>query len=138
MSNKKCRRRLLPALLLTVLLFSPILRPAAAANTITLTATDNGRALTLERGDILVVSLSSTPGTGFGWTVAHLDPAVLSQLGTPEFVPSAHPVPGAPATQVLRFTTVGRGSTTVELDYVRPWEHGVPPARSFRVTVKVR
>jgi inhibitor of cysteine peptidase len=137
MSNNKCRRRLLPVLLLAALLFSPILRPAAAS-TITLTARDNGRALTLDRGDILVVSLRSTPGTGFGWAVAHLDPAVLSQLGTPELVPSAHPVPGAPATQVLRFTAISRGSTTVELDYVRPWEHGVPPAHSFRVTVKVR
>ncbi len=108
------------------------------ATSITVTNADNGRKLTLVRGDILVVALPSTPGTGFGWQVAHIDRDVLRASGKPQLIRSSKPMPGAPATQVFRFDAARRGSTRLDLVYVRPWERGVAPARAFRLLVKVR
>lgn len=111
---------------------------AAAGNTIRVTDADNGRTVTLASGDILLISLASTPGTGFGWKVAKVDDKVLNESGKPELIQRSNPMPGAPATQVFRFAGTGHGSSGLELDYVRPWEHGAPPARTFHLSVSVR
>ncbi len=110
---------------------------ATVGNTVRVTVADNGRTVTLAGGDTLVVSLASTPGTGFGWKVAQVDDKVLREMGAPEFIHGPHPMPGAPATQVFRFVATGAGSTGLELDYARPWERGVPPARTFHLGVTV-
>ena len=111
---------------------------AATGNTIKVTEADNGRAVTMASGDTLVVALASTPGTGFGWRVAQVDDKVLHATGSPELIRRRHPMPGAPATQVFRFIATGEGRTGLVLDYVRPWEHGVAPARTFHLGVTVR
>jgi inhibitor of cysteine peptidase len=111
--------------------------PAMSRDT-KVTDSDNGRAVTLKTGDILTVSLVSTPGTGYGWNVARLDSQVLQEAGKPTIIHDAHPIPGAPAAQVFRFTAAGVGATTLELDYVRPWEKGLAPARIFRLSVTVQ
>jgi inhibitor of cysteine peptidase len=111
---------------------------AGAGNTVRVTDADNGRTLTLASGDALVVSLASTLGTGFGWKVGHVDAKVLRQTGPSELVHPPNPMLGAPATQVFRFVATGGGSTRLELDYVRPWERGVPPARTFHLGLTVR
>lgn len=108
------------------------------ANTITVTEADNQHAVTMASGDRLVVSLASTPGTGFGWKVAQLDDKVLRQAGAPELIGASKPMPGAPATQVFHFVAAGSGTAALELDYVRPWEKGAAPARTFSLGVTVR
>jgi predicted secreted protein len=108
------------------------------AQTINVTEADNLHAVTMASGDTLVVSLKSTPGAGFIWRVAQLDDKVLRQAGEPRVIPAPNPMPGAPATQVFRFVATGGGSTGLELDYVRPWEKGQPPARTFNLGVTVR
>jgi predicted secreted protein len=117
---------------------SDIAGNTGSGNTINVTQADNERALTLDSGDKLVVSLASTPGTGFGWKVADVDAKVLRQTGAPELIPNPHPMPGAPATQVFRFVATGSGSAGLELDYVRPWEKSAAPARTFHLGVTVR
>jgi predicted secreted protein len=133
----------IPALLLTALalLTLPVwLRPrqALAGNTITATDADNHHAMTLAVGDTLVISLTSTPGTGFGWQPAGLDDKVLRQKGTARLIHESNSMPGSAAKQVFLFVAEDSGSTALELDYVRSWEHGVPPARVFHLDVTVR
>jgi inhibitor of cysteine peptidase len=108
------------------------------AGTTNVTDADNEHAVILAVGDTLVVSLATTPGTGFGWKMAELDGKMLRAVGTPEVIPNAHPMPGAPATQVFHFQAVGAGSTGLELDYLRPWEKSAAPARTFHLGVTVR
>jgi inhibitor of cysteine peptidase len=110
---------------------------SAPLNLINATESDNGSSLTLHSGEGLSVSLGITTGTGYSWRVARIDPKVLRQDGQPTLVHSAHPIPGATATQVFRFTVAGLGKTQLDLDYVRPWEKGVAPARTFRLDVTV-
>ncbi len=127
-----------------LLLWCLVLVPAAVRgddsaprNLINATEADNGSALKLQSGEGLSVSLSITTGTGYSWRVARIDRKVLRQNGQPTLVHSAHPMPGATATQVFRFVVMGTGTTQLELDYVRPWEKGIAPARTFRVDVTV-
>jgi inhibitor of cysteine peptidase len=111
---------------------------AVRPNTISVTDADNFHAVTLVTGDTLVVSLASTPGTGFGWKVAQIDDKVLRLKAPPESVHGVNPMPGAPTTQVFRFVAAGGGSTGLELEYVRPWEHSAKAARVFHLGVTVR
>jgi inhibitor of cysteine peptidase len=110
---------------------------ARKVQTIIVTEADNGRKLSLARRDVLVVSLRTTPGTGYGWTPQPVDRNVLRQMGSPEVVQDSNPMPGSPAAQVFRFAAAGTGSTTLTLDYARPWEKGVAPARTFSLKITV-
>ncbi len=89
------------------------------------------------KGEILVLNLEGNPSTGYAWQVEGVDGAVLRQVGRPEWVSRGPARLGAPATQVLRFAGVGRGVTTLDLAYVRPWARGAGPAKTYRVEVQV-
>ena len=100
-------------------------------------AEDNGRQVELSRGQILVVSLESNPGTGYSWQVEEIENRVLKAVGEPEFK-SDSKLLGAPAMQVMRFQAIGIGQTTLKLAYRRPWEKSVPPTQTFIVYLVVR
>jgi inhibitor of cysteine peptidase len=110
---------------------------SAPRNLINATQADNGSAVKLQSREGLSVSLSITTGTGYSWRVVRIDRKVLRQDGQPTLVRGDHPMPGASATEVFRFMAAGTGTTQLELDYVRPWEKGVAPARTFRLEVTV-
>lgn len=103
--------------------------PAESTVDKTLTASDNGSKVTLKVGDTLRVALDSNPTTGYSWQATSSDTAVLTQAGdsTFELPTGATPRPGAGGVQVMNFQAVGKGSATLTLMYVRPWETSVTP-----------
>ncbi len=111
-----------------------------SAHQVVLTEGDNGRAITLKAGDVLVVRLAANPTTGYTWTLAAVDEAVLHPAGeagyTPE--PAAQGRVGAGGTAEWRFVAAGNGTTTLELLYTRPWETPSQPGKTFSVTVTVQ
>lgn len=110
------------------------------AGEIQLGETDNGRTVSIEKSGRLVVSLPSNPSTGFSWTVAATEPRLLEMQGEPKYVPpkSTPPVVGAAGTQVFTFKAVATGTARLDLIYSRTFEKGVPPEKTFSVTVDVR
>jgi inhibitor of cysteine peptidase len=110
-------------------------RPPKPALVKTLTETDNGAAVTLTLKSRLTVRLPAQTGTGYSWTpkagssLLHL---VKSYMQTP-----AHMLPGRTETQIFVFTPSAAGTDELELDYRRPWEKGVAPAKVFRFTATV-
>jgi len=104
-------------------------------------ATTNGitRGITLSEGDTVTVSLGSNPSTGFSWpdTAQVADPAVVRQVET-EFVTADGQLVGAPGTQVWTFRALKKGSTTVSMEYSRPWEGGEKGVWTFDLTVTVK
>jgi len=109
---------------------------AATADTITVGRAANGSQRSLCRGDLLVVRLSSNPSTGYAWRVRSGTRPVLA-LSSRTYVPPKDKLLGAPGTAVLRFRAVAAGTTVLRLAYTRPWEKGVPPARTFTLRVTV-
>ena len=106
-----------------------------------LDGTHDGAQKEIARGQVLFVTLESNPTTGYGWQVAEVDKSILRQVGDPEFKSSAQgnpPVVGTGGTQTFRFESVGAGTTTLKMIYVRPWEKDVPPVKTFTVQITVR
>ena len=81
------------------------------------------------------IILESNPTTGYSWKFsAALNEKVIQLVGD-EFLPPDNLRKGAPGEQLWTFRRVGDGSTTISLEYLRPWEKGKTPARVVTFTV---
>ena len=88
-------------------------------------------------GDKFTISLEANPSTGYSWELTGpLDDKVVVELGS-DHQPGQGTGVGVPGQQLFRFQGVGKGTATIGLQYVRPWENGVPPAKTSEFTVNV-
>jgi inhibitor of cysteine peptidase len=124
------------AFLLTAVVVSAISGCAAQA-ALALEAEDNGREITLQKGQILTITLPGNPSTGYSWMMVDPEASILRQVGEPEFKADSELV-GAPGTLTLRFEAVEAGQTDLTLGYQRPWETGVEPPETFTAQVIVK
>ena len=90
-------------------------------------------------GGVLKVTLGSNPTTGFSWTeTAQIaDPAILQQTENKLLIPENKGIVGAPGSQVFTFRALQKGTTTVKMDYSRPWEGGERGEWTFELAVTV-
>ena len=109
----------------------------AIAGMSTVTEADNGRELTLLRGDTLEVSLPATSGTGYTWQPMPIADPLAKPVGDMKFK-TDHAMPGASGNQIFRFLVDASGTGTIEMRYLRPWEKDTPPAKVFKVLLIVR
>jgi predicted secreted protein len=87
--------------------------------------------------DTFTIELEANPSTGYTWELAGpLDDSVVVSLGSDHQAGDGSGV-GVPGQQLFSFKAVGQGSTTIALQYVRPWETGVAPANTAMFPVKV-
>jgi inhibitor of cysteine peptidase len=103
------------------------------------TATASGP-VALQVGQVLVVTLPSNPSTGYSWTISTApDGAVLTQNGELTYAAMNPDVvmPGSGGTETVRFTATAAGTTTIVLDYRRPWETDVPPVDTVTIDITV-
>jgi len=110
---------------------------ACVREPVNLSEEDAGRTAELRAGDRLEVVLNGNPTTGYRWGVASVDPAVLRQFGEPEFKPDTKAI-GSGGKVILRFEAAAPGQTVLQLIYHRTWEKGIPPVKTFEVTVVVK
>ena len=93
-------------------------------------------------GDTLVLVLCSNPTTGFQWTeeAKISDTGVLKQIkhefAGPESEPP--PPPGTPGLESWTFETLKKGTSTIYVEYSRPWEGGEKGEWTFNLTVAVK
>jgi len=88
-------------------------------------------------GQDIVIALESNPTTGYGWQVGgRVDSAIVAQISS-DYEPSPSTALGAGGHQRWTFRAVGRGTTTIRLDYARPWEL-TSPVKSTTFTLVVR
>jgi len=126
-------------MLVVVLMVGLMILVGCGASEVRLDANANGTQKDLSRGQVLLITLESNPTTGYSWQVVPVDPAILKQVGNAEFKSSAPPpVVGAGGTETFRFETVGAGTTTLKLNYHRPWEKDVPPVITVMLLITVR
>lgn len=84
------------------------------------------------------IRLDANPTTGYQWEpVAAPDESVI-RVVSDHYRADDSNVVGSGGTQEIVLEGTGAGTTTFELQYVRPWETGVAPAEtaSFAVTVR--
>jgi inhibitor of cysteine peptidase len=110
---------------------------SALAGVSIVTEADNGREVTLSRGDTLEVSLPATSGTGYTWQAAPIADALVKPVGDMKFKID-NEMPGAPGHQIFRFSVEASGTGSIEMHYLRPWEKDTPPAKVFKILLIVR
>ena len=114
--------------------------PAAppGSGTVRVEASADGTTVELARGSKLEVALESNPTTGFDWQLAGALPSELTTVGSTLETTATGDEVGAGGIRVFTFTATTAGTGTLGLEYERPWEEGVPPAKTFRLTVVVK
>jgi inhibitor of cysteine peptidase len=115
---------------------------ANAAETLKLTAADNGKEFAVEVGDLVQVILAGNPTTGYSWTVAmdEKDAALLEPQGDPVYAQeSTDPsLVGGGGTYTFTFKAVEAGQPVIRLEYARSFEQGVPPEQEFSAVVIIK
>ncbi len=104
---------------------------------IVLDAKSKDTTVSVGSGQTIVLTLVTNPTTGYDWTVISA-PAALGEA-TSEVLPPSAQGTGAATTKRFVWTPkgpLGPGEHVLELGYLRSFEKGVPPIKSFRVTLK--
>ena len=98
--------------------------------------------LEVQTGETFEVKLGSNPTTGFQWSeVAQIsDTAITTQEGHEFIGPESEPPspPGTPGQEVWAFKALKKGSSTIYLEYSRPWEGGKKGEWTCTVNVIVK
>lgn len=98
--------------------------------------------LEVQAGETFEVKLCSNPTTGFQWSeeAEISDPAVLQQEDHKFIGPESElpPPPGTPGQEVWTFKALNKGSSSIYLEYSRPWEGGEKGEWTCTVNVIVK
>ena len=123
--------------LITALL-SVLLISGMSASSLTLTEKDADKEVTMNRGDLLTVSLPANPTTGYSWGVLMTPEGLLSEKESRyQSSDQMGNLMGSGGVTIWRFRAVKSGSTQLSFSYVRPWEKGIAPARVLKWSVLV-
>jgi inhibitor of cysteine peptidase len=88
--------------------------------------------------------LCSNPSTGFGWpeSAQISDLTIVQQTDhkyvAPQTEGSATPATGTPGQEVWTFKALKKGTSTIYVEYSRPWEGGEKGEWTFRLTLVVK
>ena len=90
-------------------------------------------------GDSLTVTLCSNPTTGFQWESAQIsDQTILQQTDHKYEPPEDENIVGGAGEEVWTFKALKKGTSTISMEYSRPWEGGEKGAWRFDLTVTVK
>ena len=110
---------------------------AAGANKrVTLTEKDNGGSIALAVNGVFLVQLAGNPSTGYIWEADDLDATHFRQIGNYAFSADSH-LAGASGLFTLTFKALSSGKAVLRLVYHRTFEKGVPPLKTFEVTINI-
>ena len=94
--------------------------------------------ITAKVGEEFTITLDSNPTTGYQWKLSDNLTEGIVKLVKLEYLAPETEMVGTGGKEVWTFEGVRPGETTIDLEYVRPWETGVEPVvvKSFGVTVE--
>jgi inhibitor of cysteine peptidase len=111
---------------------------AASAHSVAIDSDSNGKTITMQVGDEVIVSLPVNGGTGYTWQLSPLTTDTLLIEFPPAAMPSPKHWPGAPAYEASRLRVRRAGAVTLQFSLVRPWEDSSPPAQTFSITLSAK
>jgi inhibitor of cysteine peptidase len=104
---------------------------------LTLTRTDNGKSITMQVNDLLLLSLDENPTTGFQWAIDGVG-SDLVKLQASEYVPAGESRVGGGGQRILTFKVQQAGIDQLRLKLWREWEGEPSIVERFTVTLQVR
>lgn len=101
---------------------------------------DPGKPARVAEGRKFALVVESNPTTGYCWELSFPGKSAIVTFEESEYHAPAQGLIGAGGKETWTFKAVGEGTTEITLNYARPWEKDVPPARTvtFRVRVEKR
>jgi inhibitor of cysteine peptidase len=95
--------------------------------------------MTVTAGNTFTVTLCSNATTGFQWSESAQisDQTVVQQTGHEFISPESTGIVGAPGNEVWTFKALKKGTSTVTMEYSRPWEGGEKGVWTFDLIVTV-
>lgn len=114
--------------------------PSPAMPAIALSEADAGKTVDVERGQEIVVRLSSNRTTGYGWTLASSGAGILASTGDAVYMldSTATNMAGAGGVESWSFKANQSGQEELRFEYRRPWEQTTAPAKTVSFTIRVR
>jgi inhibitor of cysteine peptidase len=99
----------------------------------------NGRKIELHVGQMLLVKLPENASTGYRWIIPPESARKLEKILREEdqSLPGPGNRIGRPGIRNFYFQALKPGNAELELDYQRPWETAKPPARKFRLHIRI-
>jgi len=100
--------------------------------------TEDPAMITTKVGEEFTITLDSNPTTGYQWKLSDNFTEGIVKLVKSEYMDPETEMVGVGGNEIWTFKAIEPGETTVDLEYVRPWETGVEPVvvKSFGVTVE--
>jgi len=98
---------------------------------------ESSREVTVPMDQLFKVELVANSGTGFQWTCKMPPDCVLQQVGAPTTRPIDRGVMGGRVLWVFTFKPQRTGSSAITFNLLRPWETGLPAAKTSTLTVTV-
>jgi inhibitor of cysteine peptidase len=95
--------------------------------------------IAVSAGNTFTVTLCSNATTGFQWSESAQisDPTVIQQISHETVAPENTGLVGAPGTEVWTFKALKKGTSTITMEYSRPWEGGETGVWTFNLSVTV-
>ncbi len=94
--------------------------------------------LQLDNGQILLITLPSNPTTGFRWVISKGASNVLIPMGPEVYTnPEDAGMVGSGGKSTWRFKAYQSGQDALLMQYQRPWDQGLAPAKTFACEISV-
>lgn len=84
------------------------------------------------------ITLPSNRTTGYEWKIAGKYDSKVVKLLSNTYVEPQKPMPGKGNVENWTFQAVGKGTTTIVMNYIRPWEPKPVPAMTQKFTITVQ
>lgn len=102
-----------------------------------LTEADADKTFDLATGDSVEIRLPENATAGYRWTIEAIDNSICDVTADERQAP-AKVVPGAPGSHFWRLKALRAGDCRIAIAYRRSWAADAPPAREFKLRLRVR
>jgi predicted secreted protein len=102
----------------------------------TVSESDAGKEVVLKPGDMLVISLDETPGTGYRWALAHGVPEILRLVESGYVAPAGEQL-GKPGRHRWTFEAGTTGNARLVLKRSRAWAADDLTVGTFEIDVRI-
>ncbi|WP_426140440.1 protease inhibitor I42 family protein [Pseudomonas sp. DWP3-1-2] len=94
--------------------------------------------LTLKTGQMLMLTLPSTPTTGYRWHIQNPAQGILRSMGPEVYTnPEDNNMVGSAGQSVWRYKAAATGTGHLMMVYQQPWAPEVAPERTFDCVISV-
>ena len=131
--------KLIVLCLVTAVLLSLPACSSAAPKEFSADITSSGKDITMTAGDTLTITLESNITTGYSWNEnANIGDVTVIQQTDHKYQPPVVTIPGAGGNEIWNLKALKVGSSTISMEYRRPFEPNAAPSNTFTLTVIVQ